>query len=350
MVGVLTVTSLPAGKGPDEVAEMRIRMAHSIASMELEIRHLRVLVAVAEHGSVTKAAIALGQSQPSLSAQLGRIERNLGSPLFERTRTGVVPTERGRSVLAKARLVLADMDELRGLDVAPQDDAAGTVELRLGGMPGPLLPAVIHQLTRQNRGELTLRTHAETSMSTLLRRVQDGQLDAAFIADFAGYETPTPAGVQREVLVPAEPVFIGLADDHPLAARDVVDLRDLADAQWLIDPTDDLGGTPYLRKACRDAGFEPHIAHEVSDSATARAFVSSGRYVGLFLAMAPEGFGVVIRPLAGDPIVQRYDLAWSERCPIDPAEIRKAALDTYLGFVDKNPSFYRWWTEHHPNS
>lgn len=324
-------------------------MAHSIASMELEIRHLRVLVAVAEHGSVTKAAVALGQSQPSLSAQLGRIERNFGAPLFERTRTGVLPTERGRSVLAKARLVLADMDELRGLDTAALA-ATGVVELRLGGMPGPLLPAVIHQLARQSRGELTLRTHAETSMSTLLRRVQDGQLDAAFIADFVEYETPTPAGVEREVLVPVEPVFIGLADDHPLAAQDVVELRDLADAQWLIDPTDDLGGTPYLRKACRDAGFEPQIAHEVSDSATARAYVSSGRYVGLFMAMAPEGFGVVVRPLAGDPIVQRYSLAWSERCPIDPAEIRKAALDAYLGFVDRNPSFYRWWTEHHPDS
>lgn len=347
MVGVLTVTRLPEGKGPDELAEMRIRMAHSIANMELDIRHLRVLVAVAEHGSVTKAAAALGQSQPSLSAQLGRIERHLGMRLFERARTGVVPTARGKTVLAKARLVLADMAELRGLDVAPQDDAAGTVELRLGGMPGPLLPAVIGQLVRQHGGALTLRAHADTSMSALLRRVQEGHLDAAFIADFAEYETATPPGVQREVLVPVEPVFVGLADDHPLAAQDVVDLRDLADEQWLVDPTDDLGGTPYLRKACREAGFEPHVANEVSDSATARAFVSSGRYVGLFLAMAPEGFGVVIRPLAGDPIVQRYDLAWSDRCPIDPAEIRKAALDTYLGFVDKNPSFYRWWTEHH---
>lgn len=323
-------------------------MAHSIASMELEIRHLRVLVAVAEHGSVTKAAIALGQSQPSLSAQLGRIERNIGSPLFERTRTGVVPTERGRSVLAKARLVLADMDELRSMDVASHA-ATGAIELRLGGMTGPLLPAVIHQLTRTRPGELTLRTHAETSMPTLLRRVQDGQLDAAFIVDFVDYETPTPPGVQREVLVPVEPIFIGLADHHPLAAQDVVDLRDLADEQWLIDPADDLAGMPYLRKACREAGFEPRIAHEVSDSATARAYVSSGRYVGMFMAMAPEGFGVVVRPLAGDPIVQRYSLAWTDRCPVDPAELRTAALDAYLGFVDRNPSFYRWWSEHRPS-
>jgi DNA-binding transcriptional LysR family regulator len=320
-------------------------MGHNVAVMELEIRHLRVLVTVADYGSVTKAAAALGQSQPSLSAQLGRIERYLGAPLFERTRTGVVPTERGKSVLAKARLVLADMAELRVLDVGPKSSDQA-IDVRMGGMPGPLLPEVIHQLVRQHGGRLAIRAHTETSMSTLLRMVQEGQLDAAFVADFAGYETPTPVGVRREVLVPVEPVFVGLADDHPLASQEVVQLSQLADAQWLIDPTDDLGGTPYLRKACREAGFEPHLVNEVSDSATARAFVSSGRYVGLFMAMAPEGFGVVVRPLAGDPIVQRYDLAWSDRCPLDHVEIRKAALDAYLGFVDRNPSFYRWWTEH----
>lgn len=313
--------------------------------MELEIRHLRVLVTVAEYGSVTKAAAALGQSQPSLSAQLGRIERHIGASLFERTRNGVVPTERGKSVLAKARLVLADMAELRRAE-QPSQDTDQPVELRIGAMPGPLLPAVIHTLARQHGGLLAVRAHTETSMSTLLRMVQEGQLDAAFIADFPGYDTPTPPGVRREVLVPVEPVFVGLADDHPLAAQDVVELSQLADAQWLTDPTDDLGGTPYLRKACRAAGFEPHLVNEVSDSATARAFVSSGRYVGLFMAMAPEGFGVVVRQLAGDPILQRYDLAWSDRCPVGHAEIRQAAMDAYLGFVDQNPSFYRWWTEH----
>lgn len=322
-------------------------MGHNIAVMELEIRHLRVLVTVAECGSVTKAAAALGQSQPSLSAQLGRIEQHLGARLFERTHAGVVPTDRGKAVLARARLVLADMAELRGMDV-DKKPSGKAVELRLGAMPGPLLPAVIQQLERRRGGELAIRAHAESSMSTLLRMVQEGLLDAAFIADFASYETPTPRGVHREVLVPVEPVFVGLAEHHPLAAKDVVELSELADAQWLIDPTDDLGGIPHLRKACREAGFEPHLANEVSDSAMARAFVSSGRYVGLFLAMAPEGFGVVVRPLAGDPIVQRYDLAWSDRCPIDHADIRKAALDAYLGFVDQNPSFYRWWTEHLP--
>jgi DNA-binding transcriptional LysR family regulator len=320
-------------------------MGHNVAVMELEIRHLRVLVTVADYGSVTKAAAALGQSQPSLSAQLGRIEQHLGAPLFERTRTGVVPTDRGKAVLAKARLVLTDMAELRVLDVETKDPDQ-EIELRMGGLPGALLPGIIHQLTRQRPGQLSVRAHVETSPSTLLHMVQDGQLDATYVADVVGFESSTPNGVRREVLIPAEPLFVGLGEDHPLAAKEVIELRELAGEQWLFDPTDDFTLVSHLRKACRAAGFEPNLSNEVSDGTTARAFVSSGRYVGLFQAMAKESLGVVVRPLAGDPIVQRYDLAWSDRCPLDPAEIRKAAQDAYLGFVDNNPSFYRWWTEH----
>lgn len=314
--------------------------------MELELRHLRVLVSVADHGSVTKAAVALGVSQPSLSAQLLRIERLFGVPLFERSHNGVVPTGQGRIVLAKARLVLADVAELRALNVR-RDDLSQPVELRMGGMPGPLLPAAIHQLTRlHDRSELTVRAHTDSSSKALLRMVQAGQLDAAFVSDIVGYEAATPDGVRRTVLVPAEPVFVGLSEDHPLAGEQVIELGDLAGEQWLVDPNDDLGGTAYLLQACRAAGFEPKINNEVSDGATARAFVSGGQYVALFQAIAPEGFGVVVRPLARDPIVQRHGLAWSQRCPVDHDLIRRAALDAYLGFVDNNPSFYRWWSEH----
>src|SRR5947208_5111057 len=110
--------------------------------MELEVRHLKVLVAVADHGSVTKAATALGLSQPALSAQLRRIERAMGGPLFERSQDGVVPNERCRRVLAKARLVLADMADL-ALSPVRADAPGEVVELRMGNNPGPILSAAI---------------------------------------------------------------------------------------------------------------------------------------------------------------------------------------------------------------
>src|SRR4051794_282340 len=92
--------------------------------MNLELRHLKVVVAIAETGSVTKAASQLGLAQPALTAQLQRIERTLGGPLFERDRRGARPTALGELVLSRARVLLPAM---KGL----QDEAA-----RLAGAGG----------------------------------------------------------------------------------------------------------------------------------------------------------------------------------------------------------------------
>src|ERR1700750_2460841 len=86
-------------------------------AMNLELRHLKVVVAIAETGSVTKAASQLGLAPPALTAQLQRIERTLGGPLFERDRRGARPTALGELVLSRARVLLPAM---KGL----QDEAA----------------------------------------------------------------------------------------------------------------------------------------------------------------------------------------------------------------------------------
>ena len=85
--------------------------------MNLELRHLKVVCAIAETGSVTKAASLLGLAQPALTAQLQRIERTLGGPLFDRDRRGARPTALGELVLSRARVLLPAM---KGL----QDEAA----------------------------------------------------------------------------------------------------------------------------------------------------------------------------------------------------------------------------------
>ena len=84
--------------------------------MDIELRHLRIVCAIAEAGSVTKAAAALGLAQPALATQLKRIERSLGGALFERDRLGARPTALGDLVLARARVLLP---ALRGLGPAP---------------------------------------------------------------------------------------------------------------------------------------------------------------------------------------------------------------------------------------
>src|SRR3954454_3559078 len=81
--------------------------------MNLELRHLKVVCAIAETGSVTKAASQLGLDQPALTAQLQRIERTLGGPLFERDRRGAAHNALGEVGLSRARVRLPAMKGLQ---------------------------------------------------------------------------------------------------------------------------------------------------------------------------------------------------------------------------------------------
>src|ERR1700755_1549395 len=101
--------------------------------MNLELRHLRVVVAIAETGSVTKAASSLGLAQPALTAQLQRIERTLGGPLFERGRRGARPTALGELVLSRAKVLLPAMKGLQ--DEAARLAGSGTADARLARSP-----------------------------------------------------------------------------------------------------------------------------------------------------------------------------------------------------------------------
>ncbi|RLK61196.1 DNA-binding transcriptional LysR family regulator [Actinokineospora cianjurensis] len=323
-----------------------------MSTMELEFRHLRIVIAVADEGSITKAAAALGLSQPSLTSQLQRIERAMGAPLFERARTGVVPTSFGRTVLARARSVVNEMADLRG-ESNSLSTPRGPVELKIGGRPSPLLSVVVPRLGAAyaalhgpDAPPLSVQVHTDPSAAALQGRVRAGRLDAAVLCDVIGFEIGTAEGVRRELVLAREPEFVALSERHPLAHHDVIDLADLAGENWMIDPQEDHGGIGPLRAACRAAGFEPRITHEISDSNSAREF-NSGQCVSLAQPTSSEGRGIVVRPLIGDPICNRLDLAWKDLGPLDPALLHQAVTEAYESLVDRNPSYPRWRAEHH---
>lgn len=115
--------------------------------MDLELRHLKVIRAIDEAGSLTRAATSLGLAQSALSGQLKRIERGLGGALFVRDRAGARPTPPGELVLDRARVLLPAMRQL-------QEDAQrfahswnDVPRFRLGGTHGPLLGGLVDRLT-----------------------------------------------------------------------------------------------------------------------------------------------------------------------------------------------------------
>ncbi|GAA4437942.1 LysR substrate-binding domain-containing protein [Actinokineospora soli] len=309
--------------------------------MELEVRHLRALVTVADEGSITKAAAALGLPQPALSAQVRRIERAVGDEVFVRGRTGVVATSFGRGLLAKARGVLREMDDL--VVLAQQQNRREVVL----GDAGMVLAEVVPRLEAElGDGGHDVRVHIDVAAGALVQMLRAGKLDAALVSEPVGFETADAQGLRRETVVPLEPVFIGIWERHPLAARTEIDLADLAGESWIVNPQDNPGWLAALRVACAERGFEPRIAYEAVHQAGARAFVGSGRCVAIADALSVEGRGVVFRPLAGDPVRGRIDLAWTDRCPVPAGVLSRVVREAYAALVDRNPVYSAWWARH----
>ncbi len=149
--------------------------------MNLTLKQLRYVDALARHGHFGRAADACAISQPALSMQIRELEASLGTALFERSTRQVRLTGFGEAFAARVRGILRSVDELGDLARASQDHLAG--RLRIGVIPtiAPyLLPAVIRSLTRMNAG---LDVHVrETLTPTLIRELTEGRLDAAIVA------------------------------------------------------------------------------------------------------------------------------------------------------------------------
>src|SRR5918998_34926 len=115
-------------------------------AMNLELRHLKVVCAIAETGSVTKAASLLGLAQPALTAQLQRIERTLGGPLFERDRRGARPPALGELVLSRARVLLPAMKGLQDEAARLAERGTALTRYRVGAVNGSIVGGLVHRL------------------------------------------------------------------------------------------------------------------------------------------------------------------------------------------------------------
>ncbi|MFJ4879583.1 LysR substrate-binding domain-containing protein [Streptomyces sp. NPDC088745] len=272
--------------------------------MDLEIRHLRAVTAIADAGSLHKAARVLGVAQPTLTAQLRRIEESLGGTLFLRLPEGCRPTFLGHQLLARARPVLAEMNQL-----TDQMRAAARAErnshLRIGSTPTHAVAPWLRLLS-ERFPEARPTVHAEASSCALLRMVAAGQLDAALVHEPEGCPLRIPADVRLRVLLEREPQLLGVFEHHPAARQKTVRLQDLADERWMIDKTAD-GEWEQLDRVLRAAGVTPQILH--GDFATISMLVSTGQAVMVCNGTSTGRNGAVVRRLEGDPIAARWLLA-----------------------------------------
>ncbi|MGP4004808.1 LysR family transcriptional regulator [Streptomyces sp. 8N706] len=280
----------------------------------MELRQLEYFVAVVEEASFTKAAAKLHIAQPGVSAQIRRLERELGQDLLDRSGRTVRLTGAGAAVLPYARAALAAaagarlaVDELTGL-------LRGRVAVGMVTSCAPLgLPDLLADFHEKHPGvEITL---SEANSDHLVDALRSGGLDTAVI----GLAATPPAGVELEI-VADQPLVAAVSRDDPLCGRTTLPLDALRDRPLISLPRG-TGLRSCLDDACAAAGFEPRIAFEAGDPRVLAQLAARG----LGLAVLPERLGragtadihalTLVRPrLRG-----RLALAWRAEGPISPA-------------------------------
>lgn len=311
--------------------------------MDLDISHLRMVCAMAETGSITQAAARMGMSQPAMSNQLRRVEEIVGGRLFERSRTGLEPTALGGQVIARARTVLSELDTLFG-DLHAADGPAET--LGLGCVHLACVASIVARVG-EALPERDVSLRIEPSSILLGDALNRGHLDAALLGIMEGFDITLTAPVVTRTLVPKYPIFVTLAEHHPLARQPEIRLADLHDEHWIGPPGADDGSLASLRASCRAAGFEPKVRYE-APSGAANPLVAAGQAVRLVDPSWPPHPGTVVRPLAGEPQIAKLIVAWRrDRLTTESATaLYKGLAAAYLEHVGNNPSFKTWWQTH----
>jgi DNA-binding transcriptional LysR family regulator len=281
----------------------------------LDVTRLRVLVAVARHGSVTAAAQALNYAQPSISHHISRLEAETGARLLQRAGRGVRLTDAGRLLAERAEEIIGRLD-------AAENELAAHVGLRQGRVRlasfpsalGTIVPAAAARLEAESPGmDLML---AEAEPPEALRMLRAGYVDVALV--FRHYQQdadPEPPGAEedgaRGRLLLDEPVHMvtKAADDG------APDLAAYAARRWIAGCERCRG---YLLRQCALAGFTPKISFTTDDYVAVQALVAAGLGVttlpGLCLRAARHP-GIRAVPLPG---ARRHVFAMTYGEPPDP--------------------------------
>ncbi|HEV7455884.1 MAG TPA: hydrogen peroxide-inducible genes activator [Roseococcus sp.] len=257
----------------------------------MNLRDLRYILAIAEHGQFSRAAEACGISQPTLSVQIRKLEEALGVTLFERGGKSVVPTEACDRLLGHVRGAVAEADAILAVARDLRDPLAG--RFRLGIIPtlAPYLLPLVFAPLRAALPALEIEPWEDQTLA-LLERLRAHQLDAALLA--TEEDGPDLAG---EALF-EEPFLAALPPEHRLAGQAVVDEADLA--QDILVLADGHCLRDQALAACGQAGLLGSTLRSASLS-TLLNMVAAGYGTTLIpglAAGAAQDAGLVLRPLA----------------------------------------------------
>jgi LysR family hydrogen peroxide-inducible transcriptional activator len=295
--------------------------------VDIKLKDLRYLVAVADTRHFGRAAEKCFVSQPTLSAQLKKLEDYLGVQLIERQPKNVTLTEAGEQIVARARRMLEASEEVVTLARSHRDPLAGRLRLALLPTIGPYLLPRVSQPMRKSLPRLELRLY-EYQTAQMLEKLEAGEIDLGILAlpvDAEGFET-------RELYT--EPFTVAVPDQHRLAKKDSVRLDDL-NGETLLLLEDGHCLRDQALEVCSRVDLHEKQDFRATSLETLRQMVATGAGVTLLPELASRGAygnarGVVIRPFTRPAPVRHVGGVWRK------TSARRAAIDALCKVIAEN--------------
>lgn len=297
-----------------------------------DVKQLRVLRAVAEHGSFSAAADALAYTQPAISQQIAALEKHAGTTLVDRGSRGVRLTDAGRALVEHAEVVIARLAAAEAELEAIAGVRGGRV--RLASFPtagASLLPPAV-ALFRERHPDVELR-FVEREPEDAVPMLRSAELEVAVVFEFPDFHEPEVDRLYEGVeLLPLidDPMYLALPRDHPAARRSRIRLADLADDLWI--QSDSCGPCGRLHQAaCMAAGFEPNVSFESDDYNVVQGLIAAGVGVSLLPALALTNVreDIVIRSLGKAAPTRRIAAA------TPTGRYRSPATEAMLGILSE---------------
>lgn len=303
----------------------------------MNLRDLNYLVAIAKHRHFSKAAEACFISQPTLSAQLKKLEEELGVTLFERTNKQILITPAGEQLVAQAQNILREVATFRELAKHTHNPLAG--EFRLGIIPtlGPYLLPHILPTIKKYLPEIELILHEDKTWR-ILEALRHGHLDAIMLA----IPVPCEGLVVKKLF--DESFFVALPTKHHLTNKKALQLKELTGEHLLL-----LEEGHCLRdqalEVCQAIDMRDSSGFHATSLETLRQMVAANGGVTLLPALAiNKDPSIVIKPINKQKAFRTIGILWRkqsvrEKCCIEIAKLvtdlmKKVLGEKYLKFKD----------------
>ena len=296
----------------------------------LDVKQLRVLRAVSEHGSFSAAAEALSYTQPAISQQIAALEKQANAKLVDRGSRGVTLTDAGMALVDHADVVIARLAAAEAELEAIAGARGGRV--RMSSFPtagASLLPPAVALFTRRYpEVELTI---VEEEPEEAVSKLRATELELALVFEYRDLSQPEfdrlYEGIELSHLID-DPMYVAMPFDHAVARKPRVRLGDFADDVWIQNDTRGPCGRLHLA-ACVGSGFEPNIGYVSDDYNVVQGLIAAGVGVSLLPALALTNVreDIVVRSLGTRAPTRRIASA------VLAGRYRSPATDAMLGIL-----------------